>query len=185
MMERLDRLQRAAILTELMEQLRDAGSWCGETHVQKAVYFLQEAFEVPLGYEYIFYKYGPYSFDLTEDLTALRADYLVEWDHRSPGYGPSLIPTPWSDQLRQRYPKTLEKYRPAIQSVAQALGRKDVKELEKLATALYVTRQAGVPSDVDSRARRLCELKPHVSLEEAQAAVDEVDQICQRATVTH
>jgi uncharacterized protein YwgA len=181
----MDRLQRAAILTELMDRLRAAGSWCGETHMQKAVYFLQEAFEVPLGYEYIFYKYGPYSFDLTEDLTALRADYLIEWNHRSPGYGPSLIPTSWSDQLRQRYPKTLEKYRPAIQSVSQALGRKDVKELEKLATALYVTRQAGAPSDVDSRARRLCELKLHVSLEESQAAVEEVDQICQRATVTH
>lgn len=182
-MEWLDRFQRAAILTELMEQLRAAGSWCGETHVQKAVYFLQEALKVPLGYRYIFYKYGPYSFDLIEDLIALRADYLIEWNHCSPGYGPSLIPTPWSDQLRQRYPKTLEKYRPAIQSVAQALGRKDVKELANLATALYVTRQAGVPSDVDSRARRLCELRPHVSLEEAQAAVEEVDQICQRAPV--
>ncbi|MEJ5277063.1 MAG: hypothetical protein WHU94_14225, partial [Thermogemmata sp.] len=120
-----------------------------------------------------------------EDLTALRADYLIEWNHRSPGYGPSLIPTPWSDQLRQRYPKTLEKYRPAIQSVAQALGKKDVKELEKLATALYVTRQAGESSDVDSRARRLGELKPHVRLEEARAAVEEVDRICQRATAAH
>ena len=39
---------------------------------QKAVYFLQEIFDVPTGIEYILYKHGPYSFDLTADLTALR-----------------------------------------------------------------------------------------------------------------
>ncbi len=177
----MDRLQRAAILTELMDQLHRHGSWCGETHVQKAVYFLQEILGVPTAFEYILYKYGPYSFDLAEDLTALRADYLIEFDHRSPGYGPALVPTRWSSELRSRYPKTLDKYRQAIQSVAQALGSKDVKELEKLATALYVTRQLGDPSDTESRARRLCELKPHVRLEDARAAVEEFDRIAAEA----
>ena len=100
--------RRAAILTELMDQLRANGSWCGETHVQKATYFLQEVLGVPTGFEYILYKHGPYSFDLTADLTALRADFLMEFNHRSPGYGPGLVPTPTTRSFASRYPRTLK-----------------------------------------------------------------------------
>ena len=133
----MERLQRAAILTELMDRLRANGSWCGETHVQKAVYFLQEILGVPTGFEYILYKHGPYSFDLTADLTALRADFLMELNHRSPGYGPGLVPTPTSMELRDRYPRTLANNRPQIEYIAKAFGARGVADLEKLATALY------------------------------------------------
>jgi hypothetical protein len=30
----MNRLQRAALLTELADKLRQQGSWCGETHLQ-------------------------------------------------------------------------------------------------------------------------------------------------------
>ena len=106
----MERLQKAAILTELADQLAQEGSWCGETHMQKATYFLQDVLGVPTGYEFILYKHGPYSFDLSEELTALRADYLIEFDHKSPGYGPGLVPTQTSRALRARYPVTLAKY---------------------------------------------------------------------------
>ena len=133
----MDRLQRAAILTELMNQLRANGSWCGETHVQKATYFLQEVLGIQTGFEYILYKHGPYSFDLTADLTALRADFLMEFNHRSPGYGPGLVPTPTSAELRGRYPRTLEAHIPQIKFIATTFGAKGVSDLEKLATAAY------------------------------------------------
>jgi hypothetical protein len=46
----MNRLQRAALLTTLADKLRDAGSWCGETHLQKAAYLLQTLLQVPLGF---------------------------------------------------------------------------------------------------------------------------------------
>ena len=173
----MDRLQRAVILTELMDQLHASGSWCGETHVQKAMYFLQELLNVRTEFEFILYKHGPYSFDLTADLTALRADFLMEFNHRSPGYGPGLVPTPTSKELRSRYPKTLDRNKRPIAFVAGAFRMKGVSELEKLATALFVTRQAGNTVDVTDRANRLHDLKPHVSLLDARAAVEELDRI--------
>jgi len=173
----MDRLQKAAVLTELMVRLRAKGSWCGETHVQKAVYFLQQVLGVPTEFEFILYKHGPYSFDLAEDLTALRADYLMEWDHRSPGYGPKLVPTPTSAELRTRYPVTLARYTRPLEFVARAFGAKGVTELEKLATALYVTREIGESAGAAERAKRLHALKPHVSPADALAAVQEFDRI--------
>jgi len=43
----MDRLPKAAILTRLARELRASGSWCGETHMQKAVYLLQDLLDVP------------------------------------------------------------------------------------------------------------------------------------------
>jgi hypothetical protein len=186
----MDRLQRAAILTELMEQLRANGSWCGETHVQKAMYFLQEVLGVPTNFEYILYKHGPYSFDLTADLTALRADFLMEFNHRSPGYGPGLVPTPTSAELRARYPRTLDIHSRQIKFIAMAFGARGVADLEKLATALFVTRELGKTADIWKRASRIHELKPHVREAEALLALQEFERIAIEATpldprVTH
>jgi hypothetical protein len=177
----MERLQKAAILTELADQLRREGSWCGHTHMQKATYFLQDLLQVPTGYEFILYKHGPYSFDLSDEMTALRADYLIEFDHKSPGYGPGLVPTPTSQALRSRYPVTLAKHAREIAFVARAFGSKGVTDLEKLATALFVTRETGHTRGVDERARRLVELKPHVPLDQAIDAVREFDRIAWEA----
>jgi hypothetical protein len=49
--------------------------------------------------------------------------------------------------------------------VADRLGRKDVFELEKLATAFYVTTQHPPHAGRDDRAAKIHELKPHVPLE--------------------
>src|SRR6266545_4036200 len=64
----MKRLQRAALLTELVEQMRAHDSWCGETHLQKATYFLQELLDVEMDYDFVLYKHGPFSFDLRDEL---------------------------------------------------------------------------------------------------------------------
>lgn len=176
----MNRLQRAAVLTALADELQKRGSWCGETHLQKATFFLQALLGVPLEYEFIFYKFGPYSFDLHDELTALRADQLLELRPRPIPYGPSLLATAASEEFRERYPVTLGKYGTAVDFVAGALGDKVVAELERLATALMVT-QAKPNEDTEDRARRVTALKPHVSQDEAKAAVATVDRIMRKA----
>ena len=48
----LDSNVNAALVGVLVGQLRESGNWCGETHLQKAVYFLQTARRVPMGYSF-------------------------------------------------------------------------------------------------------------------------------------
>ncbi len=145
--------------------------------MQKATYFLQDLLEVPTGYEFILYKHGPYSFDLSDEMTALRADYLIEFDHKSPGYGPGLVPTPTSQALRRDTPSPWRSTPARSRSSRGPSGSKGVTDLEKLATALYVTRENGGIRGVDERAQRLVELKPHVPLDQAIDAVREFDRI--------
>ena len=45
----MDRLRNAALLTRLIEGLCSKGDWCGETHVQKTAFFVQELLGCPPG----------------------------------------------------------------------------------------------------------------------------------------
>ncbi|MEW6381838.1 MAG: hypothetical protein AB1611_19865 [bacterium] len=171
----MKRLQRAAILLSLAKNLKDHGSWCGETHIQKAAYFLQQMLGVPLGFEFTLYKHGPFSFDLNDEITAMRADALIRLQPQPYPYGPSLLPDEGSELLKDRFPKTLKRYDNQVKFIAEKLGSKKVTELECLATALYVTYE--FDGDVETRARKINELKPHISVDEARSAAHKVDQI--------
>jgi uncharacterized protein YwgA len=171
----MNRMQRYVVMLMLLKELKAKGSWCGETHLQKSVFFLQDLLEVPLGFAFILYKHGPYSFDLSDEVTALRADLLVTVKPNPP-YGPSLLPSPESEALILRYGQTRQKYEDQIAFVAERLASKNVAELEKLATALYVTKRAST-EDLDRRAEQIHELKPHVRREEAREALRMVDQM--------
>jgi len=170
----MKRLQRAAVLLSLIEALRRRDSWCAETNVQKAVYFLQELLEVPLDLEFVLYKYGPYSFDLREELTSLRADSILTFEIRDPTYGPSYAPGQLRDLIVGDFPKTISRFRKEIDFVAERLGNKGIAELERLSTALYV-RLRSPDTGVHKRAQSVRELKPHISSPLAEQAVKEVD----------
>jgi hypothetical protein len=135
---------------------------------------------VPLGFEFILYKHGPYSFDQKDELTALMADSLLAVKFRAP-YGPSLLPGENSGTFLNRFPKTRQQYKAQTEFVASRLGKKGVAELERLATALFVTRKESPGGTVDERAARIHELKPHVTVDQAHAAVVEVDRLIEEA----
>ena len=64
----MDPIKQKAIILKLLDSFKKHGSWCGETHIQKSAYCLKEIAGVPLDYEFILYKNGPFSFDLRDDL---------------------------------------------------------------------------------------------------------------------
>ncbi len=176
----MENLKRTSIILELLDELKKKGSWCGETHIQKAMYFLQELAGVPTGFTYILYKHGPFSFDFRDELTALRADGLLELTPQPYPYGPSLSVTDNGNELKARFPKTLGRYRDNINFVAQKLGDKGVTELERLATALYVSKKH--PEENNHKIGEMIKaLKPHISAEQARAAADEVKEMIEAA----
>jgi len=179
----MERLQRSAVMLSLIEKLKANGSWCGETHIQKATYFLKDLLKVPLDYEFILYKHGPYSFDLSDEMTAMRADSLIKLQPMHP-YGPSYTLGDGSSLIKERFPKTTIKYMKQIEFVANKLGPNNVASLERLATALYVTLNEEM-CDTDKRAQCITEIKPHIRFEDAREAVATVDCIIEEAKQFH
>ena len=172
----MNRVRRAAVISRLVERLRERDSWCGETHVQKAAYFLQELLGVPLNCDFVLYKHGPFSFDLRDELTSLRADSILALELQHP-YGPRIAPTAQGEYIQRSCSKTLAKYDHRIAFVAEKMGSKNVVDLERLATALFVTQKAAGDATVDDRAAELTRLKAHIRRQYAVAAIRELDEI--------
>src|ERR1700754_1790738 len=109
------------LIAVLTEKLRAHDSWAGETHLQKAMYFLQAMLGVPTGFKFTLYKYGPFSFDLRDKLTEMRASGQLSMVVQPAPYGPQLQTGPGAAQLRTRFPKTLRSYDAQLEFVAERL----------------------------------------------------------------
>ena len=174
-----------AVVASLVENLGQRGSWCGETHIQKATYFLSAMAGLPVNYEFILYKHGPYSFDLHADLVAMTANGFLTRISRDPWGSTFKAGDRWS-AMRSTFSNTLARYSSWIAFVADNLSNMTVAELEKSATALYVTDSGGRGSSVQERAAMVNHLKPHISLDSAMTAISQLDEMlvradCQRA----
>jgi hypothetical protein len=173
--------KRQAVVLKLVEELRESGSWCGETHIQKGFYFLQELLKVPTNFDFILYKHGPFSFDLRDELSIMRANTSLEFNAQPYPYKPSYIPGAASNKLKEVHKKAVEEYRDKIEFVAHSFSDRGVAALERLATALYVTLGDGKYKDALERGKLVHELKPHIDIEQAIESVTEVDRLTNKA----
>lgn len=166
-----------AVVLKLIKELKSIGSWCGETHVQKTMYFLQEATGVESDFDFIIYKHGPYSFDLSDLLVSLQANGVIKLIPQQYPYGPSFDLTEDGEAFVEEYASELGADIPKIENIATTLARKKVVELERLGTALYVSKKIGHENNIDLKADEITRLKPHISREKAIEALREVDEI--------
>ena len=192
-------------MAKLVEGMEQKLQWAGETHIQKALYFLHSMLNVPCLYNFVLYKHGPYSFDLHDDLGKMRAHLVLEIEPRRP-YGPSfrlgqlaacLSKTiyvitytltmqavgirGYSDRLLGensilKVEESVSRYFSQIGFVVENLGGMDVRILERYATALYVKRDKK-ESDPKSLGKAIVARKPHISEDDAQKAVKWVNDL--------
>jgi uncharacterized protein YwgA len=172
-------LNSASLILALTERLRDNRSWAGETHIQKAMYVLNRILGVPAPFNFILYKHGPFSFDLRDEIGWMRSSGFLQWEVRSNYYGPSLKIGQFGETLKQQFPQQPNRHSDEIEFVAKQFAGKDVASLERLTTAIYVTLDERTPSA--KRAARLHQLKPHINMPDADAAVSAADALVQAA----
>ena len=169
----LGELREAAIIATIIDRVSGASRFCGETFLQKSAFFLKELFGVPLSPKFRLYHYGPFSFDLRDQLRSMEADDVVRI--RAHEFGATYVVGDRYSMLQRQFPKTLGEYEPQIDFVVRELSTKGVKDLEALATALYVAK-AHPGESVDVRAKELHTIKPHVDMDKARASVAKVDE---------
>ena len=166
-------LQRSAIIASLVKECQTRSAFCGETMVQKSVFVLQELLKVPLEFDYQLYIYGPFSFELQRHVSSMMADDMIAV--RPLEYGSAFEPGEQLTFLEKHTAETIATHRHAVDFVVKHLAGRGVKQLERVATALYFTVSMDDQS-VDERAAKICEVKPHISADEARKAVEEVDR---------
>ena len=171
----LGSVDRWAVVARLVKDMRANQGWAGETHVQKTMFFLQELLGVPSGFDFVLYKHGPYSFDLHDDLGRMLNNFVLDLEPRPP-YGPSFGLDEIGDSIIQKRAHVVDEYEGKLSFVVDLLATRDVRELERLGTALLLKME--FPAfDPATLASKIVELKPHIPEDLAITAIREVAKI--------
>ena len=166
---------RRALICHLVASMREEDSWTGETQIQKSVMFLQRLLGVPLGYDFVLYLHGPFSFGLRSELTLMRARLHLDVESRA-HYGASFTLGPRGKTVIARP----SEHQRSIDFVAREVSKNDVRSLERLSTAYFL--QDNNPSlDSNEIAAEINRRKSHISVEDARRAVEAVDELLRQA----
>ena len=142
--------------TSAVKRLRSQGSWCGETHLQKAFFILQDLTKSNFGYKFILYKHGPYSFEFNTELTSMRAADIVEYQFPRGGYGPTIASTPFGERVLGANKENITQYYGTITFLAEWFARNDVRYLEKLRRHITLQRKTLVIRPSKERELSVC-----------------------------
>lgn len=159
--------RKHATILAVVERLNAAGSWTGRTHVQKALYLLNDAAGCSLPFEFVLYKHGPYSFDVDAELEQMKSYAAIAATPRAPA-GVTLFPASNAQYVKDRSPLN-QGMLEHIDHICSFVGRMDVHKLEALSTAVWIETREQL-RDEQKVADRLVELKPHVSRHDAKQA---------------
>lgn len=148
----------------------------GKTKLQKLVFLMKELKNVPVQYRFHFYTYGPFSSDLAGDLSYL--DYIggvkIYGDSYQNGY--EIRPGDSTEYLIQKADIFLKWNQPAIDDILNQFGSKQARDLELIATLVYVAYYSPVyqEGDRDHLIFQTKELKPKFNEAEIDSAISEL-----------
>lgn len=168
--------ERLGVVALAIRMLNEVGSWTGRMHIQKLVYLAERLLDLDTDYEFVLYQRGPYSFDLDEDIRLLRSIQAVDIVP-SPPYGPKYMLTRSGESLAGQSPIPSQKAE-KLRQLAGLLGAKPARDLELLATCLYVIGEAE-RSDEEA-IERVRGLKPHFTAATVNGGLQEVRDLQQR-----
>ena len=167
---------RYATIAQLAEQLQGVSPQFGKTVLMKLLYLLQTAYDVPLGYRYSFYTFGPYTPEVLVDLERTRflGGVEVEFVDDQPG-GYLITPGIRLDDVRSSAQPDLNTYSVQLGKLIERFGELRAKDLELRTTIVYVWKRM-VPttvSQIDDLVSVVKDLKPHFNEEGIRVAIEE------------
>ncbi|WP_457591089.1 hypothetical protein [Geoglobus sp.] len=149
-------MDKFVMILQAIEELNKVGSWSGNTHIQKTIELAQSLVEEDI-YAFTLHHYGPFSFELREDLDALVGAGFVKKQTDEYGYHYTLT---------EKGRKYLEKNKPdenvrtAIARISERFGKSSTLILELISTIDYVTKKFDAKTD-EEVAKIVKRLKPH------------------------
>lgn len=125
-------MQKDLRIAAIVGLVQNAPVKLGKTQVQKLVYFAQSC-GMPLRYQYEIYHYGPYSFDLSQQLSSLDALGVLNIQSDPSRYGFDISVGKFAERF-----KLEPKYQRKIDKVVSDFGSNTTAQLEVKATIHFV-----------------------------------------------
>jgi uncharacterized protein YwgA len=125
---------RVDAIVSLVQGVHKKTGQLGKIQLQKLVYFLQET-GVPLNYKFEIYHYGPYSFELADDMSSLDSLGVLSVAADPGGYGFDIHVGAHGSKYRID-----KRYIPKIEDVISKFGADTPAKLEVKSTVHFVNR---------------------------------------------
>jgi hypothetical protein len=157
---------RVAVIAALVQRSK-AG--LGRTGLMKLGYFLQTLKDVPLGYSFRLYTYGPYEAQVLEDLKVAEFKGAVRSTviGYPTGYGYEITPGEDADATINSAREELAAHAAALDWVLDEFGQRTAIDLEMAGTIVYVDRASQASDEklsISEMAARVHAIKPRLAL---------------------
>lgn len=161
---------------EIIQYLVDKSHGLGKVQLQKTIYFLERAFQVPMDYDYVMHYYGPYSFELDNTLSEMQGKGVlsirqVVYPAGYVGYDISLgkeVETSW---------KLTNEYIEKANQVVDIFKPMDAQTIELWATIHFVRsilKEKEIDFDKEAVAKEVRLLKPKFSEQDIEQTYGEM-----------
>ena len=165
---------RVEFICFLLDALKGKNGWAGMVHLQKGCYIAQRMLGVPLDYKFIQYVYGPYAFDLSDEIYLINDKFILSQGFPPVSYGVSY-------DLYEDIEKYVEanrdnyKFKDEINFIAGWFLKKKIGRLEKLAAA-YMINEKYPDAGLEERIKKLVGWKPFMTEPEAISCFEDVEE---------
>jgi uncharacterized protein len=170
----------ADVRTTLIAYLAEhsPSKWIGRTALMKQCYFLQVLRNVPLGYNFSLYSYGPFDSAVLSDLGNAEALGIIEERPLLPGYGYKIESAVSDDDLKELAGEFLTDHKADIDWVIHEFATLSASDLELDSTIIYIDREASdarMELSVDQLVLQVRDVKPHFSDSKIRKHVQALD----------
>ena len=150
----------------------------GRTALMKLLFLLTTVKDVPLGYRFRMYNYGPFDSEVLSDIDyAARLDALsVDMVRYVNGYEYYIRPGRAVDEIIDRDKPFVDMHRQDIDWIIANFASSSAGRLEMLSTIVYVNHKLEV-SSTDDLIRVVNEIKPRFSEEVTRVDVDKFRRV--------
>ena len=167
---------RQQLPLELASRLEGQSQQFGKTAFSKMAYLLQELYEVPLGYRFSLYTYGPYSPEVLADLEYANLRKQVDIEYLGDPQGGFRI-TPSKVVGRPNFQnESMAKYSQSLDDLVEHFGSFNTRELELRTTSIFLWKRIRPTKleDLSTLFETVRQLKPHLSNMAIRSAINDL-----------
>ena len=164
---------RVKFICFLLDAVKGKNGWAGMVHLQQGCYIAQRMLGVPLDYKFIQHIYGPYAFDLEEEIRITNRRLILSKGLPPVGYGCAY-------DLYEDIEKYVEanrdnyKFKDEINFIAGWFLDKPVGRLVELGAA-YMINEKYPDAGREERMKKLIGWKPFMTEPEAISCFEDIE----------
>lgn len=170
-------IEKFAIITYIAKSTMDKGS-LGKKALQKLMHLSHEIRNVPVGYNFQLYTYGPFSRELAGDVDLLDSMGLisVHFDPSRNGYEIKAVDK--SQEILSKNEVFVSSVKDDLDFIIDRFGGRLAKELELSSMITFILKNKLVDvDDDDAIVDKFLEIKPHYQRAEISAGLSEIRQL--------